>query len=520
MSSSSNKRIAKNTALFYFRMLITMLVSLYTSRIVLNVLGVENYGIYNVVGGVVVLFSFLNNAMSVSTSRFLTVELGRKEYDKLNKTFSAALSIHIGIAILVFILAETIGLWFVLNKLVIPDDRMNAAIWVYQFSILSSMVGLTQVPYNATIIAHEKMDVYAYVSILDVSLKLIIVFAITWIAGIDKLILYSILIFMVSLTTAMTYRIYSKRKYAECTYRWNWDKSLYKKMINFSGWSLLSSFAWVMVNQGSSILINLFFGPAMSAAQAIAIQVNAAISNFVTNFRTAVNPQIIKLYANNEKEKMFTLVFQSSVYSYFILLFLILPVFLETDFILSIWLKKPPENAVLFVKLILIFTLIQTFDAAFVIVLQAVGRIKENALLGATLGLLFLLPTTYILFKFGFQAQALYYIMILNAFILSFGVKPYLLYKIAGMNVKDYLKKVVVPVIKVTPAAILLPFLIAFYMHEGILRFFILGMVSVLSVSLSVFYIGMDKILRKKIINTIKLKITIFSNRLNNDKTN
>ncbi len=210
-------------------MLITMLVSLYTSRIVLNVLGVENYGIYNVVGGVVVLFSFLNNAMSVSTSRFLTVELGRKEYDKLNKTFSAALSIHIGIAILVFILAETIGLWFVLNKLVIPDDRMNAAIWVYQFSILSSMVGLTQVPYNATIIAHEKMDVYAYVSILDVSLKLIIVFAITWIAGIDKLILYSILIFMVSLTTAMTYRIYSKRKYAECTYRWNWDKSLYKK---------------------------------------------------------------------------------------------------------------------------------------------------------------------------------------------------------------------------------------------------------------------------------------------------
>lgn len=514
MSSSANQRIAKNTALLYFRMLLTMGVNLYASRILLDVLGVDNYGIYNVVGGVVVLFSFLNTAMSVSTSRFLTFELGRGEYYKLKMTFSAALNIHIVIAFIVFILAETIGLWFVLNKLVIPPQRMTAAIWVYQFSVLSSMVSLTQVPYNASIIAREEMNIFAYISIVDVSLKLLIVFALTWISGFDKLILYSILFFLASIITASAYRIYTKYKYEECSFSLCWDKSLYIKMIKFSGWSLLSNFSWIMVNQGSSILLNMFFGPAMNAAQAIAVQVNTAISNFVSNFRTAVNPQIIKLYANNEKEKMFDLVFQSSVYSYFILLFLILPVFLETEFLLNVWLKKTPENTVLFVKLILLCTLIQTFDAAFVVVLQAVGRIKENALLGSALGIMFLLPVTYALFLYGFKAQVLYYIMIFNAFVLSFVVKPYLLYKIVGMNIQSYFNKVVLPVIKVSLFSIVIPVVTVLYMDAGILRFFVLGVVSVLSVSLSVYYLGMDRILRNKINMFLMLKLNILYNKL------
>lgn len=273
-----------------------MLVSLYTSRVILNTLGVEDYGIYNVVGGVVSMFAFFNSAMSSATQRFLSFEIGKGDFVQLRKTFNATQIIHIGIAVLILILAETVGLWFVKTYLVIPVERMDAAIWVYHFSVLSFMVSIIQVPYNATIIAHERMNVYAYVSIIEVSLKLLIVFMLTWITY-DKLILYGILHFGVVFLVASLYRIYTRRNFEESKFEVVKDKDLYKSLISFSGWSLFGNIAVMLRGQGVNILLNMFFGPAVNAARGIAYQVQGALFGFVTNFQMAIKPQIIKSYA-------------------------------------------------------------------------------------------------------------------------------------------------------------------------------------------------------------------------------
>lgn len=508
LSPSSNKRIAKNTAMLYFRMLFTMGVTLYTSRVVLSVLGIENFGIYNVVGGVVMLFTFLNGAMAASTSRFLTFELGRQNFEQLKKTFSAALTIHIIIALAVFILAETIGLWFVLHKLVIPSGRMTATMWVYQFSILSCMVGLVQVPYNASIIAHERMNVYAYVSIVDVMLKLIIVFLLKWFVPFDHLVFYAFLILCSTLLVTGIYKVYCGRQYEECRYRIYWDKSLYRQMIGFSGWSLLGNFAWIMLTEGANILLNLFFGPMVNAAQAIAVQVNSAVTGFVNNFRTAVNPQVIKLYASNHKQEMFLLLFQSLKYSYFIILILILPILLETGFILTLWLKNVPQHAVLFVQLALINSLVSTLDTGSLIALQAVGRLKENSLVGSASVLLFILPLSFVLFRLGFSPNVLYYNMILSSFLFTFGVRPFLLYKIAGMSFSNYYAQVVVPVLRVTVISSVAPVLLSLYLADNVVRFFVVSIVSILSVAVSVWLLGMDRETKKALLVMLKRKFT------------
>lgn len=483
-----------------------MFVSLYTSRIVLATLGNEDYGIYNVVGGIVVMFTFLNGAMSTSTSRFLTMELGRGNAVQLGKIFSATLSIHICIALVIFVLAETVGLWFVLNKLVIPAERMTAALWVYQCSILSCMVQLTQVPYNACIIAHERMNIYAYVGFVDVFFKLFIVFMLTRINSIDRLQLYAVLILCVSLIVAMIYRIYCKRKYVECVYRWEYNGKLYSELIRFSGWSLLSNLSWVLTTQGSNILLNLYFGPIVNAARAIAVQVDAAVAGFVGNFRTAVNPQIFKLCAGGEKEKMFSLLLQSAKYSYFILLIIILPIFLEVDFILRFWLKSVPNDTPIFVQLTLLYTLIQVFDASFIVVLQAVGKIKLNALFSLFMSLC-VLGLSCLFFSLGYGPKLFYYLFVFNAFILSFIIKPILLCKLAGLRFRDFIDKVVVPVVKVTTASCLIPFVLTIYFPDDIARFFIIGCVSVLTTGLSVLYIDMNRSVRRKLFDTVMSKI-------------
>jgi O-antigen/teichoic acid export membrane protein len=272
-------------------MILTMLVSLYTSRVILNTLGIEDYGIYNVVGGVVSMFAFFNSAMSSATQRFLSYEIGRGDFEQLRKTFNATQIIHIGIAILIFILAETVGSWFVKTYLVIPSERLEAAIWVYHFSVLSFMVSIIQVPYNATIIAHERLNVYAYVSIIEVTLKLLIVFMLTWITF-DKLKLYGILYFCVVFIIAVIYRVYTRRNFQESRFEVVKDKKLYKTLINYSGWNLFGNIAGVAKGQGVNIILNIFFGPAVNAARGIAMQVQAAVNSFVSNFQMAVNPQI------------------------------------------------------------------------------------------------------------------------------------------------------------------------------------------------------------------------------------
>ena len=296
---SNNKRIAKNTIMLYIRMLLSMVVSLYTSRVVLNTLGVEDYGIYGVVGGVVAMFSFLNNTMSGATSRFLTFEMGRGDFKRLKNTFSSALIIHLLIVCAILLLAETIGLWFLANKLVIPVERMGAAHWVYQLSILSMAINVTQVPYNASIIAHEKMDVYAYVEILNVTLKLLIVYLLV-IGDFDKLILYAVLTLVVSMTIAFIYRIYCIRNFEECRFEWNWNKNILKGLLSFSTYNLYGNFGSVMNMQGTNFALNHFWGVILNSASGIATTVANVVNSFTSNILVAFRPQITKSYAQGD----------------------------------------------------------------------------------------------------------------------------------------------------------------------------------------------------------------------------
>ncbi len=334
MHSSKTKQIAKNTSLLYFRMLITMIVTLYTSRIVLNTLGIEDFGIYNIIGGVIILFTFLNVAMSNTTQRFLSFELGRNDMEQLKKTFSMSMTAHISIALIVFLLSETVGLWFINTQLNIPAERMNAANWVYQFSILTFVFQIIRVPYNASIIAYERMSFYAYISIIEVILKLAVVFLLQK-GGFDKLIFYSILLFIVSIIILYAYKVYCNKKFKISRYYFFWDGSLYKNIMSFSGWSLMGSVASISANQGINILLNIFFGVAVNAAMGIANQVNGALNSFVVNFQTAFKPQIVKSYAEGDKKYLTQLILQTSKFSFFLFFIVSIPILLNTEFALK-----------------------------------------------------------------------------------------------------------------------------------------------------------------------------------------
>lgn len=486
----NNKRIAKNTLMLYFRMILTMLVSLYTSRVILNTLGVEDYGIYNVVGGVVTMFAFFNSAMSSATQRFLSYEIGKGDYEQLRKTFNATQVIHIGIAIIILILAETVGLWFVKNYLVIPPDRLQAAIWVYHFSVLSFMVSIIQVPYNATIIARERMNIYAYVSIIEVLLKLLIVFMLTWITY-DKLKLYGILYFAVVLLIAAIYRIYTRKNFEESKFEVVKDKGLYKTLISYSGWNLFGNIASVTKGQGVNILLNMFFGPTVNAARGIAMQVQSAVNSFVSNFQMAVNPQIIKSYAADEKEYMASLVIRSSKFSFYLLYILSLPIILEIDQILKLWLKTVPDYSSIFTILVLIIILIDCVSGPLMTAIQATGKIKVyQAVVGSLLTLI--LPISYILLKQGYSPEVTLYVNIVIS-IIALSFRLYLVWKLLDFPVIRFLREIVLKNIIIVLISISIPLFIRHYMNENVIRLIIIILVTMIC-NLTVFYlIGLQK---------------------------
>lgn len=482
--SDNNKRIVKNTLMLYFRMMLTMLVTLYTSRVVLNVLGVEDFGIYNVVGGVATMFSFLNAAMASGTQRFLSYELGRNDLDQYKMTFGATLTIHIALALTIFLVAQTIGVWFLNNHLNIPLERMEAAQWVFQFAVLSALISVIQIPYNASIIAHEEMGVYAYVSIFEVSLKLAMVILLSWI-GFDKLKLYAMLMFSVTFVIAVFYKSYCKRKFSECNYSFLWDKSLYYELVSYGGWNLFGNLAVVGFTQGINILLNIFFGPAVNAARAIASQVGHAIRLFVTNFQLAVNPQIVKYYASNEKERMINLVFQSSRYSFFLLLIISLPVYMEADSILRLWLKIVPDYTVIFCRLIITNSLIDCVSGSLMIAAQATGVIKKyQAVVGSVL--LLNLPASYIFLYKGFPPEITAYVSItLSIFALIF--RLHILRGLINLSVRQFLRSVVAISVVVTLLASLLPFVVVSLLPVSLIRLILTTVVS-LSCSLLAIY--------------------------------
>jgi len=506
MPSENNKRIAKNTLFLYFRMMLTMGVSLYTSRVVLATLGVNDFGIYGVVGGVVSMFSFLNSSMSGATSRFLTFALGKDNKVELQKTFSAALTIHILIALFIFVLAETVGLWFLENKLVIDPERMNAARVVYQLSIISTMVGITQVPYNATIIAHERMNVYAYVEILNTCLKLGIVYLLV-IGHWDKLILYAVLILFVSIFTVAIYRLYCIKQFEESKYKFEWDKKVMYPMLSFSGWDLYGNLSTVARTQGVNMLLNIFFGTVLNAANSVAIQVQSAVLSFANNIITAVRPQIVKSYAAQNYQYTKKLLLNAAKYIYLLLLILSLPLIIEMNFVLNLWLKNVPPYAISFCRLTLLFNFFSTMSLIVVSVIHATGNIKRVSLINGSLYLA-VIPASYIAFNFNGIPEIPYICNVLFVFwgMLSnvYTLKLYM----PEFSIKEFILKVLIVCLIVSSISFTISYYVKNRLPESFGRFCIVVVVSTIVTVGVAYVIAIDKqtkqYAKRKIIHIVR----------------
>lgn len=489
-------------------MMLIMVVSLYTSRVILQVLGVDDYGIYQSVGGLVMMLAFVNNALANGTARFLTYEMGTGNRSKLIKTFSTLFWANVGLAAIVVIAAETVGLWFVMNKLIIPEERMWAAQIAYHFSVASCFFQLIVVPFNACIIAHERMSVYAYVGIADVMMKLAICYLL-FIDGADKLILYSLFLCIVQVGIVLFYIFYCNKKFIESRGCKTLDKAILKEVTSYSAWNLIASTEGALTNQGSTILINMFFSPAIVTARAVANQVNMAANQFVSNFRTAVNPQIVKRYASKDTEGSKSLLMESTKYSYYLMLMLALPICLVAHDLLEFWLGQVPDYSVPFLRLAIITSLFQVFDTSFYTALYAKGSMKENALTSPTLGIL-VFPIVYFLFLIGASPLALAWAMLALHLVLAFIQKPILLIKLVDYTWNDIFH-VIKPCLLVTVASCALPSVISFYSEyffsNNVIRFILLILFSIISVSISVWTFGISRDVRESLVVFTKSKL-------------
>lgn len=503
MQQSSADRIAKNTMILYMRVLLTMVIMLYTSRVVLNNLGVNDYGIYSVVEGVVTLFYCLNSSMISSTQRYMTFEIGRKDHFQLNKVFTSSLVIQCIISVLVVIVSETIGLWFLNNKMIIPPDRLYAARWIFHLSVLTLVWGILSIPYNSLIIAYEKMTVFAYISMSIVVLKLFVAFLLPYLSG-DKLILYAWLMMSISIFNVLFYYICCRRYFKELRFKIVYlQTSLIKEMLSFASFSFLGSFSILSYTQGLNVLLNVFFGTGVNAARGIAVQVQGAIGSFSNNFQMALNPQITKSYAQKNMSYMSELLFASSKYTFFLLLFLSLPIMLETRYILVLWLKIVPDYTVVFVQIMLPIIIIMSMSKPIEIVVYSTGKIKKYQLIIGVIELS-ILPISYCCFKYGGKPYSAFWV---NFFVLliSLFVKLYIAKFSVGISLKEYFNKVVCPIFKVLFLSFILPSLLYSVLSESIVRFLILCLVSMMSVIISVYFVGLSK--KEKIFVNNKMKI-------------
>lgn len=488
-STSSNKRIAKNTLMLYIRMFFAMLVGLYTSRVVLKVLGIDDYGIFNVVGGVVTMFGFLNATLSGATSRFITYALGKGDFNVLKRTFNTALVVHIGIAVIILIIAETFGLWFINHKLVLPENRMLAAHCIYQFSIASAMLSITQVPFNACIIAHERMTVYAYVEMLHVVLKLLIVYLLT-LSSYDKLIAYSFLLFSVTLLITTIYKIYSTRHFSECKIQFIYDKQIGKQILSFSGYNLLGNFGYLFNMQGITILINNFFGLALNAASGVATTVSNVVTSFANNVITAFRPPITKSYAANnikDVEKYLCLGLSLSIYLY--ALFAI-PVIIEIETLLRLWLVKVPESSSLFCRLILIGLLFDLIRHMATIAIHAVGKVKYVSLAN---GIFFSLNPIiiYLIYSHMHYAPIAYICNIVTCTLLCCIVVSLVKKYIPEVSLRHIIRSIIAP-IGVMVATISLSISFSLQMENSFLRVIITTIISGIILTLLTYFVVLN----------------------------
>lgn len=489
-NAENNKRIAKNTLLLYGRLLLTMAIGLFTSRVILNTLGISDYGINNVVAGFVSMFTLLTGSLSAAIGRFINVSLGKGDIQRLKTVFSTSVTIMLVMSIIVIVVAEPISIWFLNNKMNIPEGRMYAANWVLQFSLLSFVVNLISVPYNATIIAHEKMDVYAYMSIFDVTMKLVIVYML-YISPFDKLITYSFLFLCVGILDRIIYGIYCGRYFEEAHYHFVFDKSLLKDMGSFAGWNLFGSGAYLFNTQGVNIVTNIFFGVTANAARGVANQVEGIVKQFVNNFTTAINPQIMKSYAKGDMDYLYSLVCRGAKFSYLLMLLFVVPFMFETETIMRLWLKTYPPEAPTFLRLSMIGTMFDMLGNSTANAAWATGRIKKYYMYVATIGCL-VFPFSWALFALGFPAYTSYIVFMVIYFIIIF-VKLYIIKGLIGFDPKMFYNKVFMKILPTTIVSFIPPAVFYFTMSALLWRTGVVVLVSGIATVTSIYFLGMTK---------------------------
>lgn len=501
-NNNRNKKIAKNTIFLYIRMLFVMLISLFTVRVNLKNLGVENYGIYNTIGGIVVLFSFITNSCSAATSRYLNFALGEKNKEKARDVFSVSVIIHLFVSFIILLLSETIGLWLVNNYLVIPQEKLKVANIIYQFSVITTVLGITKIPYNAAVISHEKMSFYAVMSIFECIGRLVIAVLLNF-APFDVLIYYSLLIAIISLINLTIFKMYANKQFEVCNFWKPKDKSLYKELLSFSGWSLFSSIGTICSNQGLNIIMNHFFGVLANAAIGIANQVNNAIYQLISNFQVAFEPQITKSYASGEREYLIDLIFKTSKFSYYLLWFFVLPLGLNVNVVLKVWLTEVPQYSSIFLRLILIFSLIDAIIGPLWMVSYAIGNIKNYQIVAFSFSIL-LLPLAYIFFKFGFPPYIIVILRIGCNILFSLWRLGYL-QKRMTFPIREYCIRVLFPCFIISIISCLISFFCFYFTRKNVIvQFFASCSVTVIINVLLMYCFGCNKNEKQLVLKILK----------------
>ena len=505
-SNTNNTRIAKNSILLYFRTILIMIVSLYTSRVVLNTLGVEDFGIYQAVGGVIAMFAVISGALSNSISRYITFGLGKGDSDNLNRIFCTSMNIQLLISVIVLVLCEIGGVWFLNEKMNIPGDRLMAANWILQCSLITFLVGLLSTPYNACIIAHEHMTAFAYFSILDAVLKLAVIFALS-LSPFDKLITYGVLLVVISLAIRIIYGIYCGKNFLECRYKFLYDKPLFSEMLGFAGWNFFTNAAYIFNTQGISILVNMYFGVALNAARGIATQVDGAVKQFVDSFSMAVNPQITKSYATGDNERMDYLICKGARFSFFLLFVFCLPILCETQYILTLWLKIVPDYTVAFVRLSCVGSMITCLGTTGYTACMATGRIKDYVI-WITLSGSMVFFFTWLAYYLGASVVATYWVYIF-VYIIVQVIRLALMKKMLDFSPTLWFREVLIKVLMPILPSFIIPYTITIVLQESFGRFFLTGIVGLICSIVSILYLGLTKSERQFILSKLTQKIHV-----------
>ena len=499
------KRVAKNSVFMYIRMFALMLIGLYTSRVTLDVLGVEDFGIYNLVGGIITLTAFINNAMALAVNRYLAYAMGKNDFVEMKRVFSMSLNLHMIIAAIVLFLGETVGLWFINTHLVIPAERMDAANWIYQASIITFVSSILTTPYQADIIAHERMNFYAFTGILSGVLKLLIVLVLPLLMY-DKLIVFAILLCLSSVLCSLLSIVFVKINFEESKYILSWDAQLIKNMTKYAGYSTFGNMATAVVNQGQSILINIFYGPSLNAVRGLSLQVNSAVCQFINGIYTAVTPQITKTYAQNDREYLLKLIYYSTILTFALIFTVTLPLFLEIDFVLGLWLKEVPEFTNTFVRLVLINSIVFYFTTPSMIGIQSSGDVGKMHVSTGIVNLLNII-IVYLLWKLIFlPPYTIFMVQIFISFCMAC-IVTYLQQLQLSISIKDYIKNVILPCVFPALIAIIVPTVIFNLMISGWIRFVVVCIISIFSSLFCFYFMSVNKEMRRQIKTFICNKI-------------